>query len=139
MSTVIRSELSKKNKYYISKHRYYELKHFCLQYYEWKNKYLEMSCWSNRGGFGEKSGKNLYFGDETGRIGSDLAQISHNIKIIEDSCEEADPYLSSYIFKAVTEDRAFTYLKMVMEIPCGKDYYYGRYRKFFWILDKKRG
>ena len=34
-----RPELSKKNKYYISKHRYYELKHFCLQYPEWVEKY----------------------------------------------------------------------------------------------------
>ena len=31
-----RAELSKKNPYYISKHRYYELKHFCRQYDEWK-------------------------------------------------------------------------------------------------------
>lgn len=23
-------------------------------------------------------------------------------------------------------------------IPCGKDYYYDRYRKFFWLLDKER-
>ncbi len=28
----VRPELSKKNRYYISKHRYYELKHLCLQY-----------------------------------------------------------------------------------------------------------
>ena len=39
MSTVIRAELSKNNPYYISKHRYYELKHFCLQYNEWKKAY----------------------------------------------------------------------------------------------------
>lgn len=36
MGTVIRSEISKKNPYYINKHRYYELKHYCLQYYIWK-------------------------------------------------------------------------------------------------------
>ena len=30
MSTVIRPEISEKNKYWISKHRYYELKHLCL-------------------------------------------------------------------------------------------------------------
>lgn len=29
-------ELSERNPYYISKHRYYELKHFCLQYPEWE-------------------------------------------------------------------------------------------------------
>lgn len=30
--TSVRCELSGTNKYWISKHRYYELKHFCLQY-----------------------------------------------------------------------------------------------------------
>ena len=32
----IRPELSKKNQYWIDRHRYYELKHFCLQYKNWK-------------------------------------------------------------------------------------------------------
>lgn len=39
MATVLRPELSPKNKYHIDKHRYYELKHFCLQYPEWKKSY----------------------------------------------------------------------------------------------------
>lgn len=36
MSTTIRPEISKKKNYWIEKHRYYELKHFCLQYPIWK-------------------------------------------------------------------------------------------------------
>lgn len=39
MSTTIHPELSKKNTYWIEKHRYYELKHFCLQYPIWKEAY----------------------------------------------------------------------------------------------------
>ena len=39
MGTVIRAELSKKNKYWIERHRYYELKHFCMQYPIWKKVY----------------------------------------------------------------------------------------------------
>ena len=39
MATVIRPEISTKNKYWISKHRHYELKHFRLQYPEWKRIY----------------------------------------------------------------------------------------------------
>ena len=35
MSTLIRPEISKNNEYWIPRHRYYELKHFCLQYREW--------------------------------------------------------------------------------------------------------
>lgn len=36
MGTTIRPELSEKNPYWIERHRYYELKHFCLQYPIWK-------------------------------------------------------------------------------------------------------
>lgn len=45
MPTTIRPEIARSNKYHISKHRYYELKHFCLQYREWrgdKMKYRQM-------------------------------------------------------------------------------------------------
>lgn len=42
MSTTVRSEISKKNIYWIEQHRYYELKHFCLQYPLWKKAYSEI-------------------------------------------------------------------------------------------------
>lgn len=42
MSTTIHPELSKKNEYWIEKHRYYELKHFCLQYPIWKEAYQSL-------------------------------------------------------------------------------------------------
>lgn len=35
MSTAIRPEISQKNPYWIPKHRYYELKHFVMQYPAW--------------------------------------------------------------------------------------------------------
>lgn len=31
-----RAKLSRRNPYYIPAERYYELKHFCRQYYDWK-------------------------------------------------------------------------------------------------------
>ena len=40
-----RAEVSKRNKYYISKHRYYELKHFCLQYSEWTKAVRMLNAW----------------------------------------------------------------------------------------------
>ena len=38
----LKNELSGKNKYHLSKHRYLELKHFCLQYPEWKKRLKEI-------------------------------------------------------------------------------------------------
>ena len=43
METLLRPELSTKNKYYIGKHRYYELKHFCLQYHEFEDVSMPLS------------------------------------------------------------------------------------------------
>lgn len=49
MTTRIRPELSKRNPFWLDRHRYYELKHFCLQYPLWKK---ELSILD---GFGSKS------------------------------------------------------------------------------------
>lgn len=48
MGTTIRPELSKKNPYWIEKHRYYELKHFCLQYPIWRQAYNSLGGLSSR-------------------------------------------------------------------------------------------
>ena len=45
MGTDIRPEITTKSDYQISKHRYYELKHFCLQYIEWKAEYTELNTY----------------------------------------------------------------------------------------------
>lgn len=63
---------------------------------------------------------------------------AERIKLIEKTAIETDPYLYSYIIKGVTEAKGYTYLKTVLGLPCGKDMYYDRYRRFFWLLDKSR-
>ena len=47
MGTTIRPELSEKNPYWIEKHRYYELKHFCLQYPIWRKAYSLLDGYAN--------------------------------------------------------------------------------------------
>lgn len=138
MATVIRAEISQKNKYWISKHRYYELKHFCLQYPEWKKAYSELCD--------EKLPLSMIETIPTDNLPSDPAiqrallktYYSERIKLIEKTALEADPCLHDYIIKGVSEGRSYTYLKTIMEIPCGKDMYYDRYRKFFWLLSELR-
>lgn len=135
MGTVIRSEVSKKNPYYISKHRYYELKHFCLQYPEFKRIYNDL-CEDIPGGI-VKVEKRSEGNKEDKRI-----QIRQRyldlIQLIENCCNLADPILAAYILKGVTEGRPYTYLRMHDNIPCGKDMYYDAYRKFYFILSNKK-
>lgn len=138
MTAVIRPELSTKNKYWIDKHRYYELKHFCLQYNDWKKAYMaccESIIFVSRF---EKLPSGNTPGDLTAKYAMRRAQYGDRIKKIEAAAKEADEFLYPYILKAVTEGLSYTYLKSKLEIPCGRDMYYDRYRKFFWLLSEAR-
>ena len=138
MATMIRPEVSKKNKYWIDKHRHYELKHFCLQYPEWKRAYAEFSDLSTPLSMMERVTTSNLPGDPTAKRAIMKAYYSEKISLIEKIAVETDRYLSEYIIKAVTENLSYTYLKSRLEIPCGKDMYYDRYRKFFWLLSEAR-
>ena len=138
MATVIRAEISEKNKYYIDKHRYYELKHFCLQYNEWKKAYTsccETIVFASRY---EQLPSSSQISDLTAKYATLRAQYAQKIELIEKTAKEADDYLYPYILKAVTEGLSYPYLKTRMNIPCGRDMYYDRYRKFFWLLSESR-
>lgn len=49
-----------------------------------------------------------------------------------------DPDLGEYILAAVTQGLTYETCKTRFDIPCSRDTYYDRYRKFFWLLHKVR-
>lgn len=139
MATVIRPEISEKNKYYIDKHRYYELKHFCLQYDEWRKAYANCNeCIIFASKFENEPRSNVP-SDITAKYAIRRAYYAGRIKIVEKAAMEADEFLYPYILKAVSSGLSYTYLKTKLNIPCGRDMYYDRYRKFFWLLSEARG
>ena len=131
----LKAELSKRNKYYIPKHRYYELKHFCLQYPEWKKQYL-MEGFKMEAGLVVVSKQNPQ--NRPVEIASfSRCDILEKLDKVESCCRLADPVLSKWLLLAVTEGMPFTRLKMIYDIPCERDMFYDRYRKFFWLLDRR--
>lgn len=138
MATVIRATISEKNKYYIDKHRYYELKHFCLQYGEWKKSYAlcneSIVFTSNL----DRTSSSNTASDLTAKYALKRVHYGDKIKLIERIVKATDEYLYPYILKAVTEGLSYTYLKTKLEIPCSRDMYYDRYRRFFWLLSQAR-
>lgn len=138
MATTIRPEISTKNKYYIDKHRYYELKHFCLQYLDWKRAYRALEDLGATSSMLSHAPGGSTTSDLTAKYAIRKAHYLERIMLIEDTAKEADCDLHNYILKAVTEGLSFTYLKSRLEIPCGKDMYYDRYRRFFWLLSNSR-
>lgn len=138
MATMIRPEISDRSKYWIDKHRHYELKHFCLQYPSWKRKYENLGIPTLSSSIMERlPGTNIH-SDPTSRFAINKAYYWDRINLIEKVAMEADRYLYEYILRAVTEGLSYTYLKTKMKIPCGRDMYYDRYRKFFWLLSEER-
>lgn len=138
MATMIRPELSSKNKYWIDKHRHYELKHFCLQYPFWKKAYAEFSDPTIPLSTIERVSTSNLPGDPTSKRAMMRAYYSSKIELVEKIAKEADRYLYDYIIKGVTEELSYTYLKSKLDIPCSKDTYYDRYRRFFWLLSGAR-
>lgn len=137
MSTVIRPEISKQSPYYISKHRYYELRHFCLQYPEWRSAYYSLD------GYAKASSEEKIFtggaaGDPTASIAVSRIYYLKRMKLVERTAREADAVLARFLVKCVTEGLSYEQIRAREPIPCGKDFFYETYRRFFWLLDKAR-
>ena len=138
MTTLVRPEVSTRNRYYIDKHRHYELKHFCLQYPKWRKIYSDMNDLSISLSKIESVRTNNIPGNPTEKCAIKKAYYANRMKLIEKVAMEADAYLWKYILMAVTEGLSYTYLKTKLDIPCGRDMYYDRYRRFFWLLSNAR-
>ena len=138
MATTIRPEVSIKNRYHIDKHRHYELKHFCLQYPKWKKAYIESldADISLSMIDGSQTSEGVY--DPKSSRALTRAYYSKRMRMLEQVAKDADKYLWFYILKGVTEGLSYTYLRTKLDIPCGKDMYYDRYRRFFWLLSEIR-
>lgn len=137
LSTVIRPEVSKKNKYWISKHRYYELKHLCLQYKELKKEYNELIDFETSNISNERVKKSI-----SGSKVEDIAILRHSIAsridCIETAAKETDEYFAKAILRSVTCGIAYPKMKARYNVPCSKDVWYEIYRRFFFILSNKR-
>lgn len=138
MGTTIRPELSEKNPYWIERHRYYELNHFCLQYPIWKKAYAALDGLSRRPSDMEVFSKNGVVGDPTARCAEARSHYLERMKTVEQAAIATDAELSTYILKGVTEGWSYDILKARLNIPCCKDVYYNLYRRFFWLLNKAR-
>lgn len=121
----------------LSKHRYYELLHWCLQYPEWEKKIQELRLipeveQARRGNSKWIAKRGT---EESGIL---LAEMSRNRETVRRVCREASEELYPWLLTAVTKGASFTELKMSHGLPCEKDMFYDRRRRFFLLLDKEK-
>ena len=72
--------------------------------------------------------KTNHVSDSIGKCVEERLRYLKLIELVKRASVEADPYLSNYILKLVTEGRSYNHLKSYLNIPCSKDMYYDRYR-----------
>lgn len=135
MSTVIRAEVSKGSQYYIPKHRFLELKHFCMQYPDWKKEMLAYDSYS-RIGFADIHRKEV--GDPTLRAVEQRERYARFTSMVEQVASETDPVIGGAIMRGIIFGSSYDAMRTREGIPCCRDTYYDLYRKFFFILDKRR-
>lgn len=98
----------------ISKHRLYELRYFCLQYRQWRHKLLH------------------------GATGIEKMVCEQNIAMIDSVADEAGEAIAEWLLRAVTTEGLSAEKLIANGMPCGKDYFYERRRRFFELLDREK-
>lgn len=136
MSTVIRPEVSRNNDFYIEKHRYYELKHYCLQYNLWKEFLNGINLYPTQNQEEHISGSGEMY--PVLKALENRMYYIYRIGMLERIAVKADPVIGPCVLKGVTTNTSYDALRTQIDIPCCKDVYYTIYRKFFWLLDKAR-
>lgn len=95
MATDIHPEVSPKNKYYISKELYYELKHFCRQYPEWQKAYSTFAP-NTTAHYGETV-KDSELQRPAENMTVFLDHFKSKMDLVDNTLREADPDISKYL------------------------------------------
>lgn len=99
-----------KTEYELSKHRFYELKHFALQYSKWKEMYENADGWSGEG-------------DTTSKDGIRRGDLKTYMTMVEDCARLTGCDILQYV---TVEGKI---------LPVSLRY---AYRQFFWLLSRRR-
>ena len=120
------------DKYGISKLKFRELKYFCLQYNEKKQRIKDIV--GLHGVIYDGMPKRNKISSIVENQALKIAKITEDVKIIEQTAIEAEPGIYQHIIENVTEGTPYEY----MNIPCGRRQFYQARRKFFYLLSQKR-
>lgn len=126
----------KRGKYKLSKHRFYMVYHYALQYREWKDEYKSLDGLKAMSIDGMPHGTTT--GNPTESIGIKRDELMRKMKLIEDTVRETDENLYTWLLKAVTnEGTTYAYLSGIMSIPVSHTTYYDKRKEFYYNLSKK--
>lgn len=136
----IRKELSKRNEDHLDYDRTCELVYFVKQMPRFKSRYYSNPIVMGRGIVEQRYSMDP--SDPTGDIGTDMAILYRNMRMIEESAYEASPEYGKYILEAVVNGFKYETIDARLRADdifiCSRNEFYRLRSKFLAILDKKR-
>lgn len=130
MCKATQAVVSKKNPYWMPKNRYYELKYFCFQFWDWQKQRSRLdglATRENRSPTEEEAIKR--------------AALSGKIKMVLDSMDRATkerPEIYEDLLYGVTKGYSYDSMASRKVLPLSREAYYNIYRRFFWVLSNTR-
>ena len=128
-------DLSTRNPYCIEHNRYLELKYFCLQYDFWKKQLKEITYLKS---IQTKELNTNQISDRTSDIALKRRMLLSKCEMIEQTVVEVAPDFYQGLLKGITKNISYEKLLLKENILVSQREYYFEYRRFFFLLDKKR-
>ena len=127
MANATQAVVTKKNPFWLPKNRYYELKYFCLQFWDWQKRRAQLDGLATR--------ENR---EPTELEAIERAELDEKIRKVMTCCTLAAHQYDEYLLKGVTKGLSYDTMAAKKVLPIARDAYYVLYRKFFWLLDSSR-
>lgn len=126
-----------RSKYYIPKERYYELKHFCLQFPIWEDAYNHLNECSLTNDSLVRNEINM----KVEEVATAKVYYISLMEIVADAVLSAtnDKVITSWLFEGVTRGKSFDQMELENGYsPCSRSEYYNTYKEFFYYLSLRR-
>lgn len=67
-----------------------------------------------------------------------IETLTEKMRLIEETVKEAGHDIYKWLLIGVTANKSYDFLAQKMHMPMSRSAYYERYRKYFYLLSKKR-
>lgn len=129
-----------KGKYKLDKHEFYMAYHYALLYQEWLAEYNALADLSTGLRYDIDTVQTSGGVDTTEANGMRRAELKGKMEVIEKTVKAVDESLYEWLILGVTcEGMTFDYLNTVKKMPCCKNVYYSKRRRFYYVLAKRIG
>ncbi len=126
-----------RGRYKLTKHEYMKAYHYAMCYNLWADEYAALADTAKAINYDDMP-RGHDMRDVTAEAAERRVELYRKISLIQDTVKEAEPSIAEDLLFAVTnEGVTFEYLQTVRQMPCGKDMYYDRRRRFYYLLNKK--